>query len=335
MKCDGYRTLLKPGPAAQENLKIRPWPGLKPRALAPSSSVPLYRLPSELLVRNETEDRYFQAFRQDVIPEISGIFDNSFWNTVILPACDESFIRNAVLAIAAINLSIKESRRKPQTLGAGASHSKSSAQHYQFALERYGRAVRTMRSTLTNEEQHLRKALIGCLLVFCFEGFQGYPKQALVHVISGYHLLQNWMIKKSYLLVLPNDAPRASSQIENELLDAFNRLHTNAVTMIGDSCSAEAHNLEQANGDQVVEGMPKVFSDFGEAHRYFVHVMKRCAVFAQIAVGLGPSASSTSAQQPATMMDWSASIHTPLPLGPVPPDILEAHHKHLGELGQW
>jgi hypothetical protein len=51
-----------------------------------------------------------------------------------------------------------------------------------------------MRTTLTTDE-HLRKAQIGCLLVFCFEDFQGYPKQALAHVISGYHLLQSWMIK--------------------------------------------------------------------------------------------------------------------------------------------
>jgi hypothetical protein len=112
-----------------------------------------------------------------------------------LTACDEPFIRDAVLAIAAINLSIKEDRKKPRTLEGGAGSSKISTKHYQFALERFSQAIRTMRTTLTNDEQHLRKALISCLLVFCFEGFQGYPKQALVHVISGYHLLQSWMIK--------------------------------------------------------------------------------------------------------------------------------------------
>jgi hypothetical protein len=162
--------------------------------------------------------------------------------------------------------------------------SKVSSKHYRFALERFGRAVRTMRSTLTNDEQDLRKALIGCLLVFCFEGFQGYPKQALIHAISGYHLLQSWMLKKSYPLVLPNSTPPVTSLIEKELMDAFNRLHTNAVTVMGDICSEEAYMLEHASGDKVVQNMPSTFADFQEAHRYFVHIMKRCAVFIQVRI---------------------------------------------------
>jgi hypothetical protein len=68
------------------------------------------------------------------------------------------------------------------------------------------------------------------------------------------------MIKKSYLLVLPNNAPSASNLIKNKFLDAFNRLHTNAVT-IRDSCTTKAHNLEQVNGDQILDNMPKVFSN--------------------------------------------------------------------------
>jgi hypothetical protein len=199
-----------------------------------------------------------------------------------LTACHEPFIQDGVLAIAAISLSIKEDRRKLLTLGDGAGNSEASAKHYRFALERFGRAVRAMRSTLTNDEQHLRKALIGCLLVFCFEGFQGYPKQALVHVISGYHLLQSWLIKKSYPLVLPNSTPPASRLIEKELMDAFHRLHANAVTVMGDSCSMEAYALEQASGERVLQHMPSRFADFGEAHRYFIHIMKGVAVFIQV-----------------------------------------------------
>ena len=248
-----------------------------------SSHAPLYRLPPAQLFQNELEARYFRTFRSDIINEISGIWDHSFWNRVILPGCDEPFIRDIVLAISAINLSIKESRKRAKTLEDGGSLA-TSRKHYQFALERYGRAVRTMRTTLTNEERHLRKALIGCLLVFCFEGFQGYPKQALIHVVSGYHLLQDWLISKSYLIVRPNNASSCSSLIENELMDAFNRLHTNAVTVIGDSCTTEAFMREQANGDRVVDTMPKVFADFDEAQRYFVHVMKRCAVFVAVSI---------------------------------------------------
>jgi hypothetical protein len=258
--------------------------GPKFQASVPLSRAPLYQVPKSNIFRNEAENRYFDAFRMDVIPEISGIWDDSFWGNIVLTACDEPFILDAVLAIAAISLSIKENRRTPENLVDGTVDSKVSSKHYRFALERFGRAVRTMRSTLTNDEQDLRKALIGCLLVFCFEGFQGYPKQALIHAISGYHLLQSWMLKKSYPLVLPNSTPPVTSLIEKELMDAFNRLHTNAVTVMGDICSEEAYMLEHASGDKVVQNMPSTFADFQEAHRYFVHIMKRCAVFIQVRI---------------------------------------------------
>ena len=40
--------------------------------------------------------------------------------------------------------------------------------------------------------------------------------------------------------------------------------------------------LEYACGKQVVKDMPRAFANLGEAHRYFVHIMKRCAVFVQV-----------------------------------------------------
>jgi hypothetical protein len=40
--------------------------------------------------------------------------------------------------------------------------------------------------------------------------------------------------------------------------------------------------LGYAGGEQVVKDMPKAFADFGEVHRYFVHIMKRCVVFVQV-----------------------------------------------------
>jgi len=285
-KCDGYPDIEKKAKSQTRTgpLKIRPWLGPKTQALVAPSRAPLRQAPSIIIFPTETENLYFDAFRKDIIPEISGIWDNSFWDSIVLTACDEPFILDAVLAIAAISLSIKETRTTTRTLEDGTSDPRVSSKHYQFALERFGRAVRTMRSTLTNGEQHLRKALIGCLLVFCFEGFQGYPKQALIHVISGYHLLQSWMIKKSFSLVLPNSTPPVTSLIEKELMDAFNRLYTNAVTVTGDLCSAEAYVLENASGEKVIQNMPQTFADFSEAHRYFVHIMKRCAVFIQVRV---------------------------------------------------
>lgn len=345
LECDGF-PIIAPGYQRAKSkcaLKIRPWngPGSGPKSrplaqrfhLSPSQ---LLQPPPDISFQNATEQTYFQAFRYDVIPEISGVFNASFWNHIVLPTChdrDAPFVRDMILAIAAIRLSTGESQ-----------HSNGPSKHHQFALERYDQAVRAMRSMLSNEARHLRQALISCLLVFCFEGFLGYPKQALLHARSGYHLLQNWMVKSSRPLMRLRCTPTASSLIEDELFDTFNILHLHAVTIIGDTYTPESHEFEQAYSDEILANMSLAFSDLGEAHRYFTAIVKRIAAFvqkaAQVTTSYIPSVmhyrhSREQNKFSGSSLVFGSSIHTPFSSGPVPNNILLEYYRNTQEITQW
>jgi hypothetical protein len=342
-ECDGYPFPSEHQPAKKTRVtfKIRPWsgPGLKSESLAQKSRllpVQIQQLRPDISFQNETEQRYFRAFRYDVIPQISGVFHSSFWNHIILPTChdeDAPFIRDGVLALAAVSLSTRESH-----------HPKNSSRHYQFGLERYGRAVRAMRSMLSNEERHLRKALIGCLLVFCFEVLLGYPKQALLHATSGYHLLQNCMVKNSHPLIRPKNIPHASSLIEDELFDTFNMLHLHAVSAIGDACAPESNEIEQVNSNEVMTNMPPAFSDLNEAQRYLIVIFKRVATFVQKATKVATSSSPNDMHQPylgGQIEHSSSSIEFGLPddslfsSDPIPQNILKEYYRYAQEIVRW
>ena len=102
------------------------------------------------------------------MPELTGLLRSSLWNRIILQACHRhSYVRDAVIALAALKESIYPA--------GGAASKDLSAQHYSFALCEYGKAIRNMREALavSNEAEKVRKALIGCILVFCFESLQG------------------------------------------------------------------------------------------------------------------------------------------------------------------
>jgi hypothetical protein len=204
------------------------------------------------------------------MPELTGVLPSSLWNCIILQAChSESFVREAVIALAALRMSLSPT--------CAAASNDLSAQHYSFALKEYGKAIRNMRATLiaSNNESGIRKALIGCLLVFCFESFQGNRELALSHAKSGCQLLEDWLSRKSALCsrteALSSPEPTI---IEDDLLHAFYRLDLQVMT-IDASQPVELHAKARRDGDNAVAHMPPAFSDLNEAQRYWLLVMRR------------------------------------------------------------
>jgi hypothetical protein len=333
IKCDGYLPPCpRKTPTAKDALKIRPYLApkvkqkLSSRNQSQESPLPLSKPPaSDLQFRNDSEQRYFHVFKNDLIPEISFLFKTSIWNRTILSAChSEPFVKDAVLAISALSISIKDP---------ASSFSKT---HYAFALERYDNAVRKMRSSLTSEECHLRKALIGCLLVFCFEGFQGFTKQALLHVIAGYNLLHKWLVAHSFRLVRRNGNSLKPSVVEDELLDTFARLHMHAVSITGDPGMKERTNMEMIDGDGAMADMPSVFGDLDEANRYWIFIMRRCTNFMQEARACAhPLSPPRQDGYETSRMEFGSSIHTPFPTGYVDSSILAEYEKLRDEIVRW
>jgi hypothetical protein len=141
-----------------------------------------------------------------------------------------------------------------------------SRKYCEFALQQHGKAIKLMRKTLSNEEQHLRKAVLACLLVFCFEGFSGNQGVAIAHAQSGYKLLQAQTRKDG------------AKGIEYDLIRIFSRIDLSAMTT-ADSRSIEYHNVQKNEDTEIVDSMPTVFSDFDEAHKCWDVIMRRSTHF--------------------------------------------------------
>jgi len=83
-----------------------------------------------------------------------------------------------------------------------------------------------MRSSLATREtrDNPRKALIGGLLVCCFEGLDGNSFTTLSHARSGNELLRDWLKNLKWKAHNAGICSPVSEIIEDELVQAFARL---------------------------------------------------------------------------------------------------------------
>ena len=134
---------------------------------------------STLRFADETEERFFRTFQNETAAELEGWFDSSFWHRLILQACvEEPFTQKVVIAVAAMSTSKKLLRNAgPDT---GTSHRAIVAQQTEFAYKQYQKALQQMRTALERAGDS-RKALIGCILVCCFESLVGNIASAHAH----------------------------------------------------------------------------------------------------------------------------------------------------------
>ena len=148
-----------------------------------------------------------------------------------------------------------------------------------------------MRKSLSRDPTQLRKALLGCLLVICFEGLQGNYNLVLTHCLSGVQLLQHWLLdqkEKSYGsdedtiedekrkmegIVSPN-----RYIIEDELVQAFGRLDLQVMAYI-DPRPTSTHESLMKEGEVTVRFMPDVFLTVDTARLYWEVVQRRSSHF--------------------------------------------------------
>jgi hypothetical protein len=257
IKCDGYSVLDRT-------------PEISKAVLASSSQAPLdVRHVSEgAFFETEREYHYFRKFQEEIASGLFGAPDTSLWNHVMLQAChDEPFVRSAIVAISALGTS--------KNLDNGSSL-EIVAQHKEFALLQYEKAIQTMRFALSQtSETNPRKTLIACLLVCCFESLSGHYFNTLGHAKSGYQLLRDWLkkypeIQRQY----DGIASPAPDIIEDDLVQAFVRLNHQVLSFF-DSRPAEVHAELKEFGNRTIENMPDVFSTVEEAQQYLVLIQSR------------------------------------------------------------
>lgn len=158
-RCDGY---LEPSSRGVAIIPIKPRIPSTLNIYSPSLSVP----------GSEEEHRYFRAFRENSVIELSGFFSNDFWASLVLQESDAMTpVRHAVIALGALNKSL-ESAPGPQ-LKVNVIQ-EVDRRHHINAVAHYHRAIQSLNQYIsTSQAPQLRVALISCLLFICFETFQG------------------------------------------------------------------------------------------------------------------------------------------------------------------
>jgi hypothetical protein len=192
-KCDGYSSdITIPSQAFQ-------------------SSTDLSQRISVCTSRNAEEKRGFDYFLCNTAAELSGYYDSSFWEHLILAASTQKpSLRHAVIAIGALH---EDFRQKGAP---SADDSKS-----QFAINQYSKALGALRRSLSSGEEESLTALISCILFVCFDSLRGSFESAMLHLQSGIRILR--------------DLRRSSTEnyiVENNIAPLLTRLALQAIMYI-------------------------------------------------------------------------------------------------------
>ena len=262
----------------------RPKSAVRMRGLLPELSADPYisSKPSTAIFDHE-EQPYFQLFCATTILELSGYFDSELWNRLILQACHhDPAVRKAVVAIAALS----KTKEQAQVLMEGqviVNEPWTAERHHQFALQRYGTAVRLMRDQLLVEKQNVRQALVWNLLIYCFETYHGDHETALRHAHTGLELLSDWLGTQPHSVsYLPGLNSPVHNIIEDELVQAFTRLDCEVMTTV-DRRPEETHIRLKDFGAKAIENMPSKFSTLQEAKIYCDLITQRVLHFLSLA----------------------------------------------------
>ena len=120
---------------------------------------------------NATERRGFNYFVLNTSAELSGYFDTSFWQRILLQASvAEPALRHAVISIGTLHESFANRELDYS------SHSTERG----FALNQYTKAIGHLRRSLATGNQAPLTALMSCVLFVCFDSIRGHFESAMV-----------------------------------------------------------------------------------------------------------------------------------------------------------
>jgi hypothetical protein len=172
------------------------------------------------LAFNAQEGQYFQVFQKHTASELSGFFDSEFWTrSVLQESHSEASIRHAVVALGALYKTLEKATESPP--GSPDTNSFDTVtNHYNFALQQYGKALTRLRESLENQEtRSQRTILISIVLFTCFQSFTGDHKAAISQIQHGLGLLEERRQESRQPPVRRKD-----DVVEDELVQMFTRL---------------------------------------------------------------------------------------------------------------
>jgi hypothetical protein len=177
-------------------------------------------------------------------------------------ACvSDASIRHAVVALAALD----KTAESFEAFGSSPLNeaARKSAQHHQNALKQYTTAIQYMRAASSTSMQDLRTTLLTCLVIFCFEAWDGLKENAVRQIQTGLRLIRKWQLEHI------DDPAQPTADLEQDLVRAFNRLDVQAVSLgFPEEAFDECQRLHMTEERAILNRMPQVFSSVEEAEIY-------------------------------------------------------------------
>ncbi|EPE32343.1 Zn2/Cys6 DNA-binding protein [Glarea lozoyensis ATCC 20868] len=179
--CDGY---LPEQPPARGFSNIRP--------RTPSAG--LYN-PSVSAHDTEDESRYFRVFSERTVFALSGLFEGTpsshFWTQLVLQESHNlKAIRHAVMALGALTKSLENAPQPSLKVNIIQSLDQ---KHREQAVLQHLKAIQALNLYISSSTApQLRNALLTCLLIICFEVFQGGFLSTVQQTESGISMLRSY-----------------------------------------------------------------------------------------------------------------------------------------------
>jgi len=280
--CDGYPAPKGP-PRVSKHLKPRDH-----RAIAPLArqTVICYMQPARLF-EDEQEGRCFRIYCEEMAHQIKGPFKTSLWNQLIPQVSEgEPFIRHAIIALGAM----KKITHGPDNAGGDFQLRPSNASDFFYALRQYEKALQGMRQNIADGKKDIQKALIACILVFCFETLTNKMNNAVINAESGLILLHSWMREN-----LPNHAGCSpckewqEHRIGEDLMIAFSGLDLQLL-FFADARPRRMHEYVIGSAEGSIARMPAEFVTLKGAHNFWMLIMRRNYHFIVMVLGQGKAA---------------------------------------------
>jgi hypothetical protein len=284
-KCGGYPPKEESPPPKEPTLPVPR--RLLSKALAPKSptpspcpspiplpSTPVYQpyLPVGLEFKDEQEYRYFCHFRDRTAFEISSGFDPSLWNILIIESCNIPAIRQLVVAVAALSLAMAVSPVNVGELEEGG--------HHQYALQRYGEALKGLQEMVSDGLDTMRTALISALLIFCLESLQRNP-EAVTNVQSAIEMIIRRISEEPHSFYFTRVTALgfgANPKIDRDLLTAFMRSDRPCLQLLSHQrVGVQPRSKRIFNilfGEEHLE-IPRGFATIADARVYFEDIKWR------------------------------------------------------------
>ncbi|KAH8762910.1 hypothetical protein F5882DRAFT_365036 [Hyaloscypha sp. PMI_1271] len=220
----------------------------------PTPSLQGYEVRAGPRFTDAVEARYFVYYCEGISSQIGRPFGNKLWDQLIPQAGSEvPFIGRAVIALGALSKSQSERQKENP--------------HHAYALAQYVRALQGMRRSVREHPSDVRTALIGCLLVFCFESLKGHQGAASAHASSGSNLIASMCL---------NCQPKSwrQSELGAELYSAFSGLNLQSLLFL-DKRDRGTHAFYKKGLSEAAKGMPGEFGDLEECRRFWHYIMRR------------------------------------------------------------